>query len=276
MSLSITGLHGTIIGDLNSISVHGIQGCGVYVLLLTLKINASYLSSEILLSQLCCSLELGNKKIASGFIDGRPIIIWTEFSSEERIGFKFYLSASQLNAIEAVRSNGDLKIGVSLAGSFNCGEENQGFSDRGEFLIPKQEWLGALSAMLYKDSLLFELPMPKKSNEQDKNLKELLERAHSHILNGHYQESIGLCRQAIEFIEKDRNDKKKVTEATAKYKENRREMSALERMFCLREMLKNITQLGAHHGEEFSRQQAQSVLGMTVALLSFPEIGIQR
>jgi len=84
-----------------------------------------------------------------------------------------------------------------------------------------------------------------------------------------------LCRQAIELVEKYRKDKNKGATAVLKYKENRQDMNTEERMMFLREGLKNITQLGAHHGDEFSRYQAQAVLGMTVSLLSLPEIGLK-
>ena len=277
MSISIGGLNGKRLGEVRDISVQGFQGCGVYGLYLILKVNAGNLNSEAFLSQLQCRIELGDngRKIANGFIEGNPVIRWTEFSEVEQLGFFFYLSSSQIEAIEESRKSGDLKLGVWLSGEAVYEEMSQNFSDRRDYLIQKQQWLDVLSKNGYQETLLFELPMPKETDGVGENLRELLERAQKHILNGHYQESVGLCRQAIEVVENSRKDKNKASEAVRKYTDNRRrEMSVEERMLFLREVLKNVTQLGAHHGDEFSRYQAQSVLGMTVSLLSSPEIGL--
>ena len=256
MSISIGGLNGKRLGEVRDISVHGFQGCGVYGLYLILKVNAGNLNSEAFLSQLQCRIELGDngRKIANGFIEGNPVIRWTELSEVEQLGFFFYLSSNQIEAVEESRRAGDLKLGVWLSGEARYKGVTQNFSDKRDYLIQKQQWLDVLSKNGYQQTLLFELPMPKETDGVGENLRELLERAQKHILNGHYQESVGLCRQAIEVVENSRKDKNKASEAVRKYTDNRRrEMSVEERMLFLREVLKNVTQLGAHHGDEFSR-----------------------
>ncbi len=279
MGITIGGFDGPRLAEVRNISAYGVPGCGVYVLYLRLMTLAANLKSEALISQLACRLDTGEPhlKIANGVIEGHPVIRWTEHTDDYQLGFFFYLSGSQLNSIESSRGSSDLKVSIWLSGTVNYDGKQQSFSDKGEFVIPKQQWVEALATMRYQDTLLFELPMPKGTDSTDDSLKVLLERAQNHILNGHYQESVGLCRQVIEFIESDRGDKQAASIAVGKYKNgNREEMNAIERMLFLREALKNITHLGSHHGDEFSRQQAQAVLGMTVALLSSPEIGIQK
>lgn len=276
MGISIGGHNGRRLGEVRDISVHGFPGCGIYGLYIILKVGAGNLKSEAFLSQLQCRIELvaPTLKIGNGFIEGHPVIRWTEYSETEQLGFHFYLSGSQVDAIESCRCSRDIKFGVWLSGTVQYEGKPQNFSDRIEYVVQKQQWLEALKAMNYQESLLFELQMPKQDDSIEDGFRELLKRAQSHIFNGHYQESVGLCRQAIEIVEKGRNDKNKATAAVSKYKDNRHEMDSDERMLFLREGLKNITQLGAHHGDEFSRNQAQAVLGMTVALLSSPEVGI--
>ncbi len=277
MSISIGGFGGPKIAEVKNVSVNGVSGCGVYVLYLRLTAISANLKHEAFVSNLSCRLETKDPcfKISSGALDGHPIIRWCEYTDDSQIGFFFYLNASQISAIEDFRNSGDLKLSIWLSGVVDYEGKQNDFYDKSDYVISKQEWLEVLAAMQYKDTLLFELPMPVATDSDDENIKILLERAQSHILNGHYQETIGLCRQAIELVEKVRDDKKKASEAAKKYKDNRQEMNTLERMLFLREGLKNITQLGAHHGDEFSRKQAQSVLGMTVALLSASEIGIK-
>ena len=277
MSISIGGFGGPIIAEIKNVSVNGVSGCGVYVLYLRLTALVANLNSEAFISQLSCRLETNEPclKISGGVIDGHPVIRWAEHTDDSQLGFFFYLSSSQISSVEKFRNSGDLKLSIWLSGVVDYECKQNDFYDKSDYVISKQEWLEVLAAMQYKDTLLFELPMPVATDSDDENIKILLERAQSHILNGHYQETIGLCRQAIELVEKERGDKREASSATTKYKDNRKEMNVVERMLFLREGLKNITQLGAHHGDEFSRKQAQSVLGMTVALLSASEVGVE-
>lgn len=276
MSIFIGGHDGPRLAEVRGMSVHGNQGCGVYVLYVNLKVIAGNLTSDAFLSQLSCRLEVGKPpvKLANGSIESSPVVQWTQYTNDTQLGFFFYLSSSQINAIEEARCSGDIAFSLWLSGEVKYEGKSQSFLDKGDFVISKQQWLEALSQMHYQDTLLFELPMPSGTDSNSSEVKSLLERAQSHILNGHYQEAIGLCRQAIEYIESYRKDKKQASAAVAKYKEHRPEMNVIERMLFLREGLKNITHLGNHNSDEFSREQAQSVLGMTVALLSSPEIGV--
>lgn len=278
MSLSIDSQNGVILGEVRDISINGFPGCGIFGLYINLKVSAGNLKSEALITQLVCRIELEKPalKISNGFIDNHPTLRWTEYSGIEQVGFLFYLSGSQIQAIETYRLSGDIKLGIWLAGNILYEGKSQSFSDKGEFVVPKQQWLEALGRMGYRDTLLFELAMPKFDENEASKLMDYLERAQNHILNGHYQESVVLCRKAIEWVEKKRSDKNEAGKSVNKFKDSRRDMTINERMLFLREGLKNITHLSAHEDEEFSRQQAQAVLGMTVALLSAPEVGLQK
>jgi len=276
MSISIGGCDGSRLGDIRDISVHGVTGCGVYGLYMILKASAGNLRAEAFLSQLQCRIELASTtlSLANGFIEGNPVVRWTQHSEVEQIGFHFYLSASQIAAIESHRCSGDIRLGVWLSGEAVYEGKTQSFSDKSEYVIPKQQWIEALNAMNYQDSLLFELPMPKSDNSVEEGVRQLFERAQAHICNGNYQECVGLCRQIIEYVEIQHEDKQAAAEAIKKYRDNRQDMTALQRMLFLRESLKNLLHLGSHHGDEFSRLQAQAILGMTLSLLSSPEVGI--
>jgi len=278
MSLTIGGFDGSRLGEVKDVTAHGVPGCGVYVLSLHLKVSTMNFESEVFLSELSSQLELGESalRIARGRIEGHPVIRWSEYSSDETLRFIFYLSASQVQAIETYRGGTDLKLGIWLSGKAKYENSPQHFSDKEIYTVPKQQWLKALSMMNFKHSMLFELPMPKEGDDDVESYRILLERAQSHILNGHYQESVGLCRQVIEYVENYKEDKKDASEAVKKYKNDRKNMTTMQRILFLREALKNITHLGNHPGEEFSRHQAQAILGMTVALLSSPEIGITK
>lgn len=275
MALSISDLNGNRFAEIKSVSVSGLPGCGNYILYLRLSASIETLEDEVILSQLACRIEVGesNLRCANGAFEGHPAINWHQNTNDYQFGFLFYLSGAQMSAIESIRNSCDLDLGVWLSGEICHKDKRSTFMNKGDFTIPKQEWIEAIGLMKYKHILLFELPMPKDSVEKDIQL--LLERAQSHILNGHYQESVGLCRQAIEVIEKINDDKVKAQDAVKKHKNQRADMSVKERMLSLREALKNIAHLGSHHADDFSRKQAQAILGVTVSLLSCPEVGIQ-
>jgi len=277
MGISIGGINGARLGEVKDISIYGFPGCGIFGLYINLKINAGNLNSDAYISQLQCRIEVDKPalKIGNGFLENQPTLRWTEYSQDEQVGFHFYLSGRQIEVIDSLRCSGDIKFVVWLSGTALYEDKSQTFSDKGDFVISKQQWLEALDMMGYRDTLLFELPMPKSGGDEASKLKELLERAQNHILNGHYHESVGLCRKAIEWVEKERSDKSEAGKSVEKFKESRRDMTINDRMLFLREGLKNITHLGAHEDEEFSRLQAQAVLGMTIALLSSPEVGIE-
>ena len=276
MGISINIANGQTLGEVNDISVHGAEGCGVYVLYLRIIVSVGKLNSNAIVSQLNCRMELTdtNIKIANGFTESRPHVRWTKYSTDNQLGFFFYLSGNQLDAIEKYRNSGDLRISICLSGDINYEDKVDSFFGKESIYIPKQQWLEALSAMKYQNTLLLEIPMPEKESQNENGLSELLKRAQNHILNGHYQESVALCRQAIELIEITQDDKSQAKSANKKYKEARADMSIQERMLFLREAIKNVTHLAAHNGDDFSRKQAQVILGITVSMLSSPEVGI--
>lgn len=279
MNLSIGGHNGPKLAEIRKITAHGNPGCGCYLLYLQMEASVLKLTSNAEITELVSRIELQDPRIsiAYGTLDGGPRISFGEYTDHIHIGFHYYLSGSQISAVEKARGTGDLNLSIWLYGATHYSGKTSTFTSQESLKILKQEWLEALDKMGYKKTLLFELPMPSENYNPDKDILEILQRAQNHILNGAYQESAGLCRQAIEIIEKQRDDQDKSRDAVNKYRSlERKDMSVDERMLLLREILKNITHLGNHPEDSFSRYQAQSILGMTVALLSSPEVGAQQ
>jgi len=273
MSLRVGGHSGPMVGEIKGIEIHGGSGVGTYLLYLRLNVVVNNLNGKAILNQLSCRLESGGQSVAQGFFEGAPVVEWSQYTSDAYLGFNFHLTGSQLNGLELLRHDNDLGFGVWLSGICHYEGKADSFSDRGEFNVLKQEWLRALGQMNYKKTLLFELEMPS-ANILGEQVISLLEKAQSHILNGTFEEAVASCRKVIELVETQRGDKADAASAANSYKNNRREMTVCQRMLFLREALKNITHLANHANEDsFSRYQAQSVLGMTVALLSSPEVG---
>jgi hypothetical protein len=191
-------------------------------------------------------------------------------SNNEQIFFEIVLTKDQVNALEECRQEGDLKLGLGLSALTSSGSGLLPSSDTTDVLIPREHWLTALESAGFRQTLLFEVPLPPVSD----GLIGTLSKAQEFIEIGHYKDAVMQCRHIIEQVESVRADKKLSGAANVKaHGTERREMTSTERLLSLREQLKNVCQLGAHGSERFTRSQAKAVLGVTMALLSEPTVG---
>ena len=264
------------LGEVQNIRINGLACLGKYCIYLGFETHRSTVEKgqKATLEQLSCHIEIpGQGILAFGEKTDTPIVEWNEHYTTPHFGFKFILSSSQIEAIEKIREAGDLKIDIWLAGvtKSNFQENSDPFHDRASFNIPKQEWLEALSSAGYKNTLLFELSLPHDIELSDA-IKKLINKSQSHILNGHYDESVALCRQVIEHIEATYEDKKEADKVVDKFARGRKSMTINERMLFARQALKHITHLANHpNNETFSRSQAKAILGSVIAFLSSNE-----
>lgn len=276
MSLTIGGHNGPRIAEVKSVKVHGQPGAGCYVLYIALQAVSGRYESKALISDLSLRVDLESRlHVGVGKKEGSPLIEWWPHTADSQIGFYIKLSGSQLEAIEQVRGLGEIGVSLWLSGVTHTDKGVHDFISQQTFRVPKEEWLRALDHMDYQVSLLFELPLPNETAVSD-DIQNTLTKAKSHLASGHYEECVAKCRSVIELLEELREDKKDAQAVAKKYKgPDRKEMTINERMLFLREAIKNITHLGNHPvAEEFSRHQAQSIFGMTIAILSSPEVGL--
>jgi len=193
-----------------------------------------------------------------------------DFPSSEQIAFEMVLSREQINALEAYRQEKDLKLNLGLRALVASGDELLPSFDCTDIIVPREQWLNALKNAGYRNTLLFEVPLPATSD----GLASLISKAQEFIETGHYKDAVMQCRHIVEQVESLREDKQASVSANKiAHSGERREMSPVDRLLSLREQLKNICQLGAHGTEEFTRSQAKAVLGMTMALLAEPTVG---
>lgn len=274
MVLSINDPEGYRLAEVRQIRPNGLRGAGTYLLVLTVEMSVGPVRAATELHNLVLRVEIENDKgrevIGWGEVEDHGVVRLTQHTTHRQLSFLIQLSPHQLEAIESRRNGGDLKLSVWMFGEARQGAKMNGFAERSEYVLTQQEWLGALEKMGARRTLLFELALPSGDDSARTVLAEILTKAHSHLLKGHYDEVVGFCRQAVEYIEKRNDDKALVENAREKYRSNRESMDVAERLLFLREVLKNVTHLGSHYCDKpgFSRQQAHAVLGMTVALLS--------
>lgn len=263
----------TDIMDFNQFIVNGRKATGAYSFVFTLRGSRRACETPISIFNISLNLALSAPQ--------RPLLMAVPSSNQvvecypyaglsEQLEFEAILTKENVNAVEEYRQKGDLELRVSLRALTTSSDGLLASFDAADVVIPREQWLNALAMAGFRQTLLFEVPLPSVSKE----LAAVLAKAQEFIETGHYKEAVMQCRLVIEHIEKIRGDKKQsyVANATA-HSPERKDMSSIDRLLSLREQLKNVCQLGAHGSESITRSQAKAVLGMTMALLAEPTVG---
>jgi hypothetical protein len=266
--------NGDYIVEFNQFKVNGREAAGGYCFTFSLQGNRKGIEDPMVIFDMRLSLSLSSptKPIVTSIPSSIQIIQCYEHpNSSEQLHFEVVLTKEQVNAIEEYRQDKDLTLNLGLrALTSNDGTLISNF-DCEDLVVPREQWLKALNNAGFRQTILFEIPLPHETNE----LNNFYAKAQEFIESGHYKEAVIQCRHIIEQIESLREDKKQSGAANTKaHSSDRKNMSAIERLLSLREQLKNICQLGAHGSETFTRSQAKAVLGMTMTLLAEPTIGV--
>lgn len=266
--------NGTAIAEFNQLIVTGREAIGGYAFNFSLKGSRKACDNPMKISEISLSLSLAEPV--------RPFVIAIPSSTQtmqcsiyannsEQQNFEVMLSKEQINAIEEYRQEADLKLKIGLRALTESNDNQWPSYDEDVVEISRQHWLEALGKSGFRQTLLFEIPLPDVSDE----LMSLISKAQEFIETGHYKDAVMQCRHVIEQIEILRGDKALSSAANKKAQVNqqRKDMTSIERLLSMREQIKNVCQLGAHGSEEFTRSQAKAVLGVTMALLAEPTVG---
>ncbi|KAB2930084.1 MAG: hypothetical protein F9K24_18005 [Leptonema illini] len=185
--------------------------------------------------------------------------LWPDrFSSKKEVSISniqvmLDLDYSRMAALEQLRDGHDIYFKLHLDGWARRGRHAnpEEFRLDCQSHVPLSEWLKRLDESGYKKTLLLEIPVP--DVQKDEALSRAaghLEMAQRHLLNGHYRDCVGACRDvvsAIDFIEfsadKDR-DLRGVTEGIQRKASDLR--SKDERIYLLRNSFKQIAHAARH------------------------------
>lgn len=272
MRISIRNNSSYII-EFDRLIVSGREAAGGYAFSFTLRGSRPACSAPVSIFDISLSLCLSDpvRPLLTAVPSSTQVVQCHSFANNsEQIHFEFVLTKGQVNAIEDYRLEGDLKLNVGLRALTTSSDGLLASFDVADVVVPREHWLDALKSAGFRQTLLFEVPLPAVSEE----LSGLMGKAQEFIETGHYKDAVMQCRHIIEQIEKVRDDKRQSSAANAKaHSKERQDMSSIERLLSLREQLKNVCQLGAHGSEYFTRSQAKAVLAMTMALLAEPTVG---
>ena len=273
MRISISE-NGDNIAEFDQLNVHGREAVGGYAFTFVLRGTRKACEKNISIFDIRLSIALPEpiKPLVSFIPASNQCIQCHPYPNNgEQLAFEFVLSKEQINALEEYRQDNDLKLNFGLRALTLTGSVPTSSYDTSDVSIQREQWLKALNSAGFRQTILFEVPLPSVSDD----FTSLYSKAQGFIETGHYKESVIQCRHIIEKIELSREDKSQSSAANKKAhdRQERQSMNSIERLLSMREQLKNVCQLGAHGDEEFTRSQAKSILAMTMALLAEPTIG---
>lgn len=264
--------NGNYIVEFERLTVHGREAAGGYGFAFLMRGGRLPCQSKMAIFDISLSISLADpmRPIVASIPSSDRMIQCHSFASSEQAVFETVLSREQVNALEEYRQDRDLKLNLGLKALIASDDQLVPSFDCGDISIPREQWLDALRNAGYRNTLLFEIPLPTTSGDIDK----VFSKAQEFIETGHYKDAVMQCRHIIEQVETIRGDKKESGSANKMaHSSDRKDMNATERLLSLREQLKNICQLGAHGTGEFTRSQAKAVLGMTMVLVAEPTVG---
>ncbi len=276
MSISIELSNGCRLAEVKRISVHGLPGVGCYTLVINLHLSVMAPATDSDLSNLSIRVEWGDNQqrmIGTVVPDQAQPIPLSQHCTTTTIGFRLLLSQNQIEAIEALRNGGDILLSIWLIGNVSHDGNSFTIQERETFLVPQQEWIGALKLMGYCRSFLYELTLPYAENEQEP-ATALIKKAQDYLLRGDYDDCVGKCRsllkEAYPLTDEDEKVRKKALEKYRGNQDARKSMDVPERMLALREAVINATHLAHHYnsGDGYSRDQARAILGATISIVS--------
>lgn len=205
--------------------------------------------------------------------DGAPVFLQERTEHIEQAGqLRVELNSSRLEAIEAARGGGDLRITFELWGLVQRDSRVVQARADLEYSIPQSEWTRALSEMGYQERLLLELPVPSSNAPEDlARAVDDIRNAQQSMISGEYRDVVAKCRHALELLDHVLASSESELPPFSWQPSTDEDHNA--RLRRLRTSLKNVTH-PAHHsdarsgGIEYTRRDAVLALSMTVALLS--------
>lgn len=206
----------------------------------------------------------------------KPLIIKTsKFSHQSSVLFDLLLNKDQINSIEEERGGGDLFFKLNITGETYCNGESDTAYTELLFPVNQKEWINVLKQLNFTEYLLVEIPIPsERETKQIKNSIDFLIQARKNFIEGNYEETVAICRKALESLSKGLGETENQKKARDLFKTNQQEMSLEQRYLMIREATIHFSHL-AHHvsntGERFSinRRDANFILGLTSMIISF-------
>ena len=114
---------------------------------------------------------------------------------------RLQLQPHQMEQIEDVRAEGDLRFDLSFAGDGGDRTSPSPFQDVEPFTIAQSDWIKQLAAAGVLDVLLIEIPVPiVGATAQQRTISEGFRSAQRHFVDRRYRDTVADCRLVMEAI----------------------------------------------------------------------------
>lgn len=183
------------------------------------------------------------------------------------------LDRARIEAIEAVRGAGNLKLDVGLSWRY---DDDHVSSHQETFEVNQGVWVDVLSQMGYQQVLLIEVPLPDSSAQPElAEAVRLLRDAQGHMMRGHDREAVGTLRDVLEEATRAMGDSDENIDQQLKRVlfDNSRSMDKADRLRVVRRALKLVTHPARHRdqvsvGIDWSRIDSAQMLAMVAAFIN--------
>ena len=278
------------------------RGAGNYFLEITIEASsvphnaAVFYITDLRAAVRACNLDLGTAVPA-----GRSFLDVAHPGTKDRaptwLQLAVPISQDALQLIEDVRAGADVQLDVRLQGTVNafmqaaekpqqtqsvesplrrisplCRFEPNFYApthveENLQYTVPQSEWIKLLNVAGYGRSILFEVAFPRQQAPAaaSKSISHF-EAASAAFARAEYATTVAKCREALEAAASECGikwvDWKKVSDG-----DNHRQMSIADRLALCWSASRHATH-PAHHGDDYEREEARYILGMTALAIS--------
>ncbi len=277
-------LNSTIFAEVDLKTLHGERGLGFYRLMAQIDVttHSKQPGEEVTVTNIGGDLWVrgnSNQEHFLGYLrrQGAESPIRTyQHTYKGNVHLEIELDARRIEAIERIRLGGDLFFRMNLYGAAYGGREksSQPVHATLQYRANQGTWIEILGQMGYRQTMLLEIPVP--SDEVSLQLPEAaehLQTAQTHMLQGHFRDAVGACRDVMESLSVALNDERDQPPETIKsWFEGTRAMGKEERLRIVRRSLKILTHAARHADEvstsiEWGPTDARVAIIMAAALL---------
>ena len=260
-------------------SIHGNSGLAFYRLIFQVDITQHSRSKEarVMVNTIKGELWVKGKNNKEYFLGcaqrpgpDNPIETY-DYTFTSNIQLEMELDSRRMEAIEQIRLGEDLSFRLELYGIARSRQTPfQPVNATLQYRANQSTWIEVLGQMGYRQTLLLEIPvLSEEISPSFAESSEHLKKAQTMLLNGHFRESVGACRDVLESLAKALGDE---AETNSIPFENLRELDKEKRFRQVRRALRFFTHPARHADEvsaqiEWELEDAKAIISLTAVIL---------
>lgn len=273
-----------VFAELELKSIHGSPGLGFYRFFIRVgyTMHNKLSGQEVTVTNIGGALEVRGKDTAGRFLGNvrrespeSPLMTY-EHTNKGNLQFEIEMDVRRIEAIEHIRLGGDLNFTLKIYGVARSASDGRSRTVTAflQYRANQSTWIEVLDQMEYRRTMLLEIPiLDEKVSPRFPEAAEHLHMAQTHLLRGHFRDSVGACRDVMESLSKALSDDKYQPEDVVKsWFKATRSMCKEERLRLIRRAVTVLTHPARHADEvsasiEWGPIDARAVIVMTATLL---------